>query len=109
MLAVAVCFSISGQALADSFDDQIAILKQQANQQQATANLHAAQAKDYQTRVVQLNGQIGALNANIALKDAESRKVTREIAANEVKLAEKKVVLGANLKSMYVDSSVTPL
>ena len=109
MLGVAVCFSISGQALADSFDDQIALLKQQANQQQATANLHAAQAKDYQTRVIQLNGQIGALQAQINLNVAQANKVTREISSNEVKLAEKKAVLGSNLKSMYVDSSVTPI
>lgn len=109
MLAVAVCFSLNGKALADSFDDQIATLRQQAGQQQAVANQYAAQANDYQARVNQLNGQIGALNAKIELNKALQQKLTRDIAANEAKLVEKKAVLGANLKSMYIDSSVTPI
>lgn len=104
-----VCSSFSATAFADQFDDQIAALKQQANSQQATANQFAAQASDYQTRVNQLNAQIGALQAQINLGQAEFNKVTSQIAANEANLADKKSVLGANLKSMYVDSTVTPL
>jgi len=109
LLAVVVCFSISGAALADQLDDQIVALRQQAGAQQAVANQFTAQANDYQSRVNQLNAQMGALQAQINLNQAQFNKVTNQIADNEVKLAEKKAVLGANLKSMYVDSTVTPL
>jgi len=109
LLAVVVCSSFSATALADQFDNQIAAAKQQANAQQAVANQFAAQANDYQTRVNQLNAQIGALQAQINLSQAQFNKVTSQIAANEADLADKKAVLGANLKSMYLDSSVTPL
>ncbi len=109
MLAVAVGFSISGAAYADQFDAQIAALKAQASAQQATAAGFAAQANDYQTRVNQLNAQISALQSQINLNQAQYDQVTAQIAANEANLAEKKATLGANLKSMYLDSSVTPL
>jgi len=109
LLAIIVCTSLSGAAFADQFDEQIAAAKQQANAQQATANQFAAQANDYRTRVNQLNAQIGALQAQINLNQAQYNKVTAQIAANEADLAAKKAVLGANLKSMYLDSSVTPL
>jgi surface antigen len=109
LLAVAVCFSLTSPAFADQLDDQIAALKQQANSQQATAAQFAAQANDYQARVNQLHAQIGALQADINLKNAQYNQVVAQIAANEANLADKKAVLGANLKSMYLDSSVTPI
>ncbi len=109
LLAVVVCSSFSAAAFADQFDAQIAALRVQANSQQATANQFAAQANDYQARVNQLNAQIGALQAQINLNQAQYNQVTTQIAVNEANLAEKKATLGANLKSMYLDSSVTPL
>ncbi len=108
-LAAAICATFSTTALADQFDSQIAALKQTANAQADVAAQFAAQANDYQTQVNKLNAQIGVLQAQINLSQAEFNKVTGQIAQNEVILAEKKSVLGANLKSMYVDSTVTPL
>ncbi|GAC1369817.1 MAG: hypothetical protein NVSMB39_2050 [Candidatus Saccharimonadales bacterium] len=85
------------------------MLKNQAAQQQSVANQYAAQANDYQARVNQLTSQIELIKIQISISQAESSKVTGQIADNETKLAEKKAVLGANLKSMYIDSSVTPI
>ncbi len=109
LLALVVSFSISGAAFADQFDGPIAALRAQANAQQATAAQFSAQANDYQSRVNQLNAQIAELQAQINLNQAQYDQVTAQIATNEANLAEKKAVLGANLKSMYVDSTVTPL
>ncbi len=52
---------------------------------------------------------MGALQAQINLNQAQFDQVTAQIASNEADLANKKTVLGANLKSMYLGSSVTPL
>ena len=102
-------FLLSGVAQADQFDAQIAAAKQAAAAQQAVANQFAAQANDYQSKVNQLNSQIGAIQAQINLSQAQYNQVTANIAANETKLSEQKAALGANLKSMYLNSSVTPL
>ena len=105
----AVCFSITGSALADQYDDQIANLKTQASQAQATANGYASQANDAQAKVNQLDAQIGSLRAQIALNQAQYNQVQAEIAANQAQLTSEKSALGANLKSMYLNSDVTPL
>ncbi|MBW4061895.1 CHAP domain-containing protein [Candidatus Saccharibacteria bacterium] len=104
-----VCSLFSSAALADQFDQQIAALKVQASQQQATANQYSAQANDYQARVQQLQAQMNALQAQINLNQAQYNQVTANIASNEAKLSSEKVALGDNLKSMYLDSSITPI
>lgn len=106
---VAVFFLFTGTAFADQFDDQIAALKQQsAVQQNQAAQLHA-QADDYRSKVAELQAQISALQTQINLNQAEFNKVTASIADNQVRLDQQKTVLAANIKSMYLDSSVTPL
>lgn len=99
----------SGVANADQYDEQIKVLKQQAAQQQAVANQFSAQAADYRSKVAQLNGQINVLQAQINLSTAQYNQVSANIAANEIKLNEQKASLGANLKSMYLSSGITPL
>ncbi|HVQ44964.1 MAG TPA: CHAP domain-containing protein [Candidatus Saccharimonadia bacterium] len=102
-------FSSAGPAFADSFDDQIAALKQQmSGQAQQAASLHT-QANDYRSKVAELQAQSAALQTQINLNQALFNKVTANIAENEAKLAEQKTVLAANLKSMYLDSNVTPI
>jgi surface antigen len=106
---VAVFFLTGGTALADSFDDQITALRQQsAAQQDQAARLHA-QANDYQSKVAELNAQINGLQIQINLTQAQANKVSAQIAENKAKLEEQKQVLGANLKTMYFDSSVSPI
>jgi surface antigen len=100
---------LAGSASADQFDDQIGTLQQQASNAQSQANGFQAQADDYQTKVNQLQAQINALQAQINLNQAEYTQVQSEIAANQTKLDQEKVVLGANIKQMYLDQSVSPL
>jgi surface antigen len=106
---VSVLFVSAGTALADQFDDQIAALKAQAAQQQnAASNLHA-QADDYRSKVAQLQSQINALQIQINLNQAQLAKVNNAIAQNSVKLAQQRDVLSANIKSMYLNSAVSPI
>jgi len=108
-MVAAVALVLNGPALADTYDDQISALSQQAAAAQAQANAAAGQITTYQAKLTQLNAQISALNAQIQLNQLQYNKVSSDIAANEAKLATAKTDLGADIKAMYLDSSVTPL
>lgn len=106
---VAILVLLPGTSYADSFDDQINALKGQAAQQQSQADALHAQATNYQQQVAQYQAQINALNAQIALGQAESAKLSAQIALAQAKMAEQKTVLSADIKAMYLASTVTPL
>lgn len=106
---VAVLLFSSAPALADQFDDQIASLKTQAAAQaNQAAQLHA-QADDYRSKVAELQAEINALQTQIDLNQAKYDKVTASIAQNQAQLEQQKTVLAATIKSLYLDSTVTPL
>ncbi len=104
-----VSLAFTATAYADSFDAQIAALQQQASAAQAAAGAYGAQANDYQTKVNQLNAQIRAINYQIQISQAKYDHLTAEIAANTASLASQKAELGANIKTMYLNASVSPL
>ena len=107
-IAVSVLAS-SGTALADSFDDQINALRQQAAAQQNQAAALHAQANDYKSRVQELQARINALNSQIAANNLKSQKTAAAIEAAKVKMAGQKTILAENIKTMYLSSGTTPL
>jgi surface antigen len=104
-----LCVSFASPALADSLDDQINSLRAQVAQTQAQASSLHAEADNAMARVAQLRAQSAALDAQIRLNQAKYNKITAAINENQVKLDEQKVILSANIKSIYLDSSVTPI
>jgi surface antigen len=102
-------FSMPGLALADSFDDQINALRAQVTDQQNQASALHAQADSYQARVNELRAQMGALQTQISLNQVKYTKVSAQIDDAKVKMAEQKSVLARNIKTMYLDSGVTPI
>ena len=106
---MAVCSLLTGTALADSFDVQIAALRAQADQQQATANALHAQADTLQNKVNGLQAQANAIQAEINLNQVKSSQVQAQIADAQAKMAADKQVLADNLKAMYLESAVSPL
>jgi peptidoglycan hydrolase CwlO-like protein len=106
---LAIFFTFSSTALADQFDDQINTLKQQAAAQANQAAALQAQANSYASEVAGLQAQINAVQTQINLNQDEFNQVSANIAQNKIQLAAEKVVLGANIKEMYLASTVTPL
>jgi len=106
---LAMAFSFSSATYADSFDEQIKSAQQDLAGQQANAGNLRAQANNYQEQVNQYNAQIGYLNAQIALNSAKAAKVESQIEDAKTRMADQKATLAANIKSMYLDSGVTPL
>ena len=109
MTIAALCASFTRPALADTLDDKITALRTQVAQQQSdAANLHA-DANSAAARVAQLRAQSGALQSQINLNQAKYAKISATIAENNSKLDTQKVVLSANIKSMYLGGTVSPL
>lgn len=107
-LVVVLLFS-AAPAFADQFDDQIAALKSQAaSQANQAAQLHA-QADDYRSKVAELQAEINTLQTQIELNQAQYNKVTDNINQNKIRLDQQKTILAATIKSLYLDSTVTPL
>ncbi|MDF2461370.1 MAG: hypothetical protein K0S68_773 [Candidatus Saccharibacteria bacterium] len=107
--SLAVFFFSSGTAYADRFDDQIAVLRQQAAAQANQAAALRQQARDYRGKVAELNAQITYVQTQINLNQAQFNRVTASIEANKLKLAQQKAVLSANIKTMYLDSAQSPI
>jgi surface antigen len=102
-------FSFAGPVYADSYDDQINALRAtMADQQAQAANLHA-QTDTAQARVNQLQAQIAALQTKINLTQAQYNKVSAQIEDAKARMAQQKSVLAENIKTMYLDSGVTPI
>lgn len=99
----------TGTAVADSFDDQIAALRQQAANQQAQASALHSQADNYKTKVAELQAQIAGLNAQIAATNLKSQKTAIAIETAKSKMAGQKAILSENIKTMYLSSGTTPL
>lgn len=107
--AVLVLVGSSGAALAEDFASEIAALRAQAAQQQSQAAQLQGVASDYQAKVNQLQAQINALQTQINLNQVQYNQLTAQVAENEAKLATAKAALGADLKSMYIGGTETPL
>jgi surface antigen len=101
--------SWAGPVFGDALDDQINAMRSQVTSQQAQAANFHTQANDAQTRLAQLRAQSDVLQSQINLTQAKFNKLTDTIAQNEDQLAQQKIILAANLKSMYLDSTVTPI
>ena len=109
MLALAVFSSFSGVAMADQYDDQINNIKQALVGQQAASAAAAGQVNSAAAQLASYNAQISVIQSKLSLTRAQEAKLTEQIAAAQAQMAQAKTVLGANLKSMYLNSSVTPL
>lgn len=77
-------------------------------QQNAAAAMHA-EANSYQARVNQLRAQSAALQTQINLNQVKFAKVSTDIEAAKTRMAEQKTILAQNIKTMYLDSSITPI
>lgn len=107
--ALVMTLSLATAAYAENFAAEIAALKAQASQQQSQAAQLAGVANDYQSKVNQLQSQIYGLQIQINLNQVQYNQISATIADNQTKLASAKAALGADLKSMYIDGTQTPL
>ncbi len=105
LIAIYPAMSVS----ADSFDDQINALQQQVSGYQAQAGQLRAQADDLQAQLNALDVQKQAIEAQISANELKKQQLDQQIQQTSDQIAQQKDGLGKNLRSMYVDGSITPL
>ena len=94
---------------ADQFDQQIQALQQQNAQSQNTLNGLEAQASSYQDAINKLQIQINALQSAIDANVAKQTDLQNKITAAQAELDKQKVVLGEDIKAMYVGGQISTL
>lgn len=111
LVAVAAMLALTPlrPTIADSYDEQIKKLQQEAAQFQDQAAQYRQQADTYQNQVNVLNAEKSRLQTQIDLNTAKVEKLTVQIADTEKKISDQKVLLGNNLVDLYLDNAVTPL
>ncbi len=100
---------ISGQVKADQFDTQIQALKEQNAANQAVANSLAATAASYQQAVDALNAKIDSLQSAIVATQNQIDSLQKQIDVAQAELDHEKLVLGENIKTMYLEGDVSTL
>jgi peptidoglycan DL-endopeptidase CwlO len=110
-LVVAASGLISGSVLvhADQFQDQINSLQSQNSTNQALVNSLQAQATSYQNAISTLQQQISAIQDAIQTNQAKQVQLQQQIATDQQQIAQKKSALGADIKAMYIDGSMTTI
>ena len=106
---IVVLLGYSGRALAADFDTQIQQLNANISASQGQINLLQNQQQSLQDAINILNAQIAAINNQIVTNNARVAKVTADIEAARIKLADKKTVLAENIRTMYQQSTVSSL
>ena len=99
----------AAQALADTYDDQIRALQQEAQGYQNEAGRLRAEADTLQSTINVLNAQSAALQAQISSNEIKAQQLNQQIKDTEQRIANQKDAMGRNLRSMYVESTITPL
>jgi peptidoglycan hydrolase CwlO-like protein/surface antigen len=110
-MAATIFCTMASPALvyADTFDDQINALRAQNNQSQANANQLQVQADSYQDTINKLQSQINTLQASIDGNLAKQADLRNQIAAAEAELARQRIVLGENIRQMYLEGQISTL
>lgn len=110
-MALSVGFLLSGfgSVLADQFQEQINQLEaQNAANRDASAQL-AAVATSYQDAIAKLQSQIDGLQQAIVTSQKESDDLQKRIDEAQLELDRQRVILGKNIKAMYLEGKVSTL
>jgi peptidoglycan hydrolase CwlO-like protein len=94
---------------ADNISDQINALQQQNASNRNTVAQLQDQATSYQDAINKLRATISALQAQINANAAEQARLQNEITVAEAELAKQKLLLGENIKTMYLEGQLSTL
>jgi peptidoglycan hydrolase CwlO-like protein len=88
---------------------QIGALNGQNAKTQASINALQLQSEGYQGAINSLNAQISSLQAQISNNQAHEASIEQQMTANEAEIAIKKASLSDDVKTMYIDGSMTTI
>jgi len=100
---------VGGSVKADQYQDQINALKQQNSGLQANSDSLAATAASYQQAIDALSAQINSLQQNIINTQNQIEVLQQQIDQAQAELDHEKLVLGENIKTMYLEGDISTL
>lgn len=100
---------VGGAVRADQYDQQIAALQAQNDTDQAHSNSLAAVASSYQQAIDVLSNQINGLQNSIVNTQSQIDSLQKQINQAEAQLKQEKIVLGDNIRTMYLEGDTTTL
>lgn len=100
---------LSQVARADRFDEQINGLNQQNSQTQQQDQLAENEAASLQAVVNRIQGEITAIEQQIAANQTKRNETVTKIAEAEAELAKQKKLLGENIRAMYLEGDISTL
>jgi hypothetical protein len=108
-IVVVAVLATSTMARADSIQQQINLLNSQNSQVQSTINGLVSQDQTYQQSLDALQSQIDSMQTAITNNLNEQAAVNQQILDGQTQLANEKIVLGADIKAMYLDGQMTTI
>lgn len=114
IIGVAVVFAVTSISAgrmvnADQFDSQIRELELQNREAQAQVDVLESQAASYEEAIRNLQEEITAIEAMIRENQQKQAQIQREIDDLQVELEKQKLVLGENVKAMYLKGEMSTL
>lgn len=109
LLALLMAVSPALTATADTYDDQINALQQQASAYQEQAGQLRAQADNLQAQIGAIDTQKRAIETQISTNEIKKEQLNLQIQQTSDRIANQKEGLGKNLRSMYVENTISPL
>ena len=109
LVAVIGVFGAAKITYADQFQAQIDALNNENANTQNLVNGLQSQAGSYQEAISQLQAQISAVRNEIIQNQAQQAQLQAQISQNQTLVADKKSDLGATIKAMYIDGSITTI
>lgn len=109
LLALLLAVYPATSTLADNFDDQINALQQQVSAFQEQAGQLRAQADNLQAQIGAIDTQKRAIETQISANEIKKEQLNQQIQETSDRIVLQKDGLGKNLRSMYVESDISPL
>jgi len=109
VLAVALCALVTGSLVHADIQSQINNLNSQNIQAQSSLSQLQQQASSYQNAIALLQNQISAIQTAIAASQAKQVQLTQQIAIDKQQIAQKKLSLADDIKTMYINGSMTTI
>ena len=109
LLALLLAVYPATSAMADNFDDQINALQSQVSAFQEQAGQLRAQADNLQAQIGAIDTQKRAIEAQISANEIKKEQLNQQIQETSDRIVKQKDGLGKNLRSMYVESDISPL
>ncbi|MET0980174.1 MAG: CHAP domain-containing protein [Candidatus Saccharimonadales bacterium] len=109
VMSVATPIAMMSKVSARDYTAEINAVQAQIDQYQAEANRLSGEAQTLANELAKLASEKATIQAQVDLNQAKFEKLTEDIKANEIKIANNKDALGATIADMYVDESISPL